>query len=54
VHRIPRETAERLIAAWEVEAAERGLSSIDPDYWTLGEAWMLERSSMERKPPGQA
>jgi hypothetical protein len=44
------ETAERLIAAWDVEASERGLSTIDPDYWTLGETWMLERTQ-DRTPP---
>lgn len=34
------EAAERAIAAWEAEAAARGLKREAPDYWTMGEAWI--------------
>ena len=29
---MPRDTAERWVAAWEAEAVSRGLSVTDPDY----------------------
>ena len=37
------DAAERAIAAWEAEAASRGLSRDDPTYWDAGEAWIVER-----------
>ena len=40
-HRIPRDRAEVLIAAWEKEAERRGGTA--SDYWPIGQAWMLER-----------
>ena len=42
-HRIPRDKAEAHIAAWEVEAEHRELARTDNDYWSTGQAWMLEQ-----------
>ena len=42
-HRVPRDKAEALIAAWEVEAEDRELARADNDYWSTGQAWMLEQ-----------
>jgi len=42
-HRIPRDRAEALIAAWEIEAEGRELVRTDNDYWPTGQAWMLDQ-----------
>lgn len=50
-HRVPRDKAEALIAAWEVEAEHRELARTNNDYWSTGRVWMLERRAQDRKSP---
>ena len=48
---MPRDTAGRWVAAWEAEAAERGLPQTDPDFWPAGETWIAMRRTLQREPP---
>jgi hypothetical protein len=52
-YRVPRVKAEAIIAAWEVEAEARGLARTDNDYWSVGQAWMLEQRKRDRKPSAE-
>ncbi len=37
-------TAERWIASWEAEAAERGVTPRGGGFWAAGEAWIADRA----------
>jgi hypothetical protein len=43
-----RETAEAWERAWAVEAGRQGVSPDAWDYWTRGEAWILEQWGRRR------
>jgi hypothetical protein len=42
------EDAERWCDEWEVEAAMRDVPR-DPDYWTVGSAWIAEHRAARRR-----
>jgi hypothetical protein len=41
------ETAERWLAAWELEASARGVAT-SGDFWTVGDAWIAEQPARRR------
>lgn len=43
--RIPEARVELLLADWEVEAAARGLPTMNEGYWAAAEHWLAERTS---------
>jgi hypothetical protein len=47
--RMAPELADVWVAAWEVEAADRGLERHSPAFWTDAREWILER---RRRRPG--
>lgn len=42
--RIPGDRAEALVAAWEAEAARRGLAATHPQFWSEAERWLAART----------
>jgi hypothetical protein len=42
-HRLSEQRAEALVAAWEAEAARRGLEPESPDFWRDAAPWIIEQ-----------
>ncbi len=45
---VPEAKADALLEAWAVEAAVRGLSPGQSDYWRDGEVWIRDRVDARR------
>jgi hypothetical protein len=52
--RVPESRADELLAGWDQEALERGLSPDQPTFWREGEAWIWQHLEGRRTHGGGA